>query len=411
MLLAAIGRGAYFLFVIGAYLANILTRPNPSFYRLVDVFFIIQFAMIPMSALNYALAARSRRPILWSYLFMALDMVVIAELTWGWLWTPPALRATPLVIGIRYQGVTAVAVFLAIYALPLSRRLALWAGAIAFLTWNAGLVEQVLSHKTVQLYLGPFGRGAGEAALRRLMRPEVLVVDYAVIDAVLLGVFVGFVALACWEGRRFVMARVAAEADLAFLRRLFPPDVAERIARTGESRIAPTRRRVAVLFTDLGWSETTSQAELTLIQAHYVEVEAAARAHGGVLDRFTGGPAMAVFGALDDDPHAADKALACATDLSRRLVNGRDRVSVALNLGDAVCGEAGGGQSRVFSVVGDVVNTARRVLDEAQGGMTLATDALRQALQGEAAVERLQPMGQTSLRGRAEPVQIWRVST
>ena len=411
VILAALGRGAYFLIVVVSYLANALSRPGTlPFYRQLDVIFIIQFLMIPLAVVNYLLAARSRRPMVWSYVFMILDMIVIAELTWGWLWTPPVLRHTPLVIAVRYQDATEFVAFLAIYTLPLSSRLALWAGAVALMTWNAGLIEQILIHKEVSLYWGPFGPGAGAAALERLMQPNVLVVDYAVIVSLLIAVFVGFVALACWEGRRYLIARVAAEADLAFLRRLFPGAVAERIVRTGEARIAPTRRRVAVMFASLRLDETPDASELDQLQAYYLEVDDIARAHGGMLDRFTGGPAMAVFGALDDDPHAAEKALACAAALASQLGAARGRQSIALNAGQAVCGEAGGGRSRAFSVVGDVVNTARRVLDETGDGITLATDALRDALPRAAARDGLQDLGETALRGRAAPVRLWRIS-
>ena len=89
VMLAALGRGVFFLIVTGVYVANAMTQPGKAvFYRQLDLVFLIQFAMIPASGLNYLLAIRSRTPIIWSYAFMALDMIVIAQNTWGWPWRP-----------------------------------------------------------------------------------------------------------------------------------------------------------------------------------------------------------------------------------------------------------------------------------------------------------------------------------
>ena len=401
-LLAAGCWAIYGLMLIFAQVQNWATvRKNlPTLYDFANIILLIELAVIPMAALNALLAARSKRPMLWCYLFMVLNMLVLSELSWEWLWAPPGMDQIPAVIGLRYQGLVLVAVFCAIYALPLSSRLAWIAGAAGAGMSVAGLIAAVARFKGTVVFAGVFGPGFGEAGLTRIMRPEVLILDYALIGLWLLGLFIAFIALACREGRRYVIQGVRAEADRAFLHRFFPPEIARRITEAGGAPIAPARRPVAILFVEIG-EEPSRAADLEVLQAAYAHVEEVVFAHGGVLDRFAGGPVMAAFGAVDSDDTAAAKALACAHVLASKM-----SVRMAAHAGPAVCGEISGGRTRAFSVVGDVVNTARRVLDEAgmRSETLLATDVL---LAGD--TSGFGDLGEIALRGREGRLRLWRL--
>ncbi len=394
----------YGLMLAASQVQNLLTvsRNLPRLYDASNILLLIELAVVPMAALNAVLAARSRRPMLWCYLFMALNMLLLSELSWAWLWSPPGFDQVPPVIGLRYQGLVLVAAFCAIYALPLSSRLAWIAGAAAFAVSLVGLIVSAMRFKSTVVFAGAFGPGFGQAGLIRIMRPEVLVLDHAVIGFWLLGLFIIFIAMACREGRRYVIAGVEAEAERNFLRRFFAPDVAERIASAGGAPIAPARRQVAILFVEIG-KPGFDATDLGALQAAYARLEAVVFAHGGVLDRFAGGPAMAAFGAVDADPGAAATALACG-----RALAAAGPVRMAAHAGQAVCGEIVGGRTRTFSVVGDVVNTARRVLDEAisRSITLLATEALVAAAPAQA-TSGLDELGEVTLRGREAPVRLW----
>ncbi len=409
VLLAAAGWAVYGLLLLANQISDVLTvaKNLPSLWSFTNIVLLIELATIPMAGLNYLLAARSRRPLLWCYLFMALATVVLGELNWGWLWSPPTLASVPPVIAVRYQDQVQVAVFLAVYALPLSGRLALTAGGAAALMFVVGLVDGIIRFRPTRLYWGPFDHAHLQAALGQIMRPEVLFPDFAVIYVLLIVVFVGFIALACREGRRFVIAGVRAELDRDFLGRFFPPEVAERIRAAGPGRITPARRDTAILFVDIG-EASWDAPDLERLQIAYARVEAAVFAHGGMLDRFAGGPMMAAFGAVEPDAGATAKALACARALALPGQDPQAGLSMALHAGAAVCGEVSGGRTRVFSVVGDVVNTARRVLDEARrrAASLLLTEAVVDALPPDQ-VHGLEALGPIELRGREAPVRLW----
>ncbi len=86
--------------------------------------------------------------------------------------------------------------------------------------------------------------------------------------------------------------------------------------------------------------------------------------HGGHVDKFMGDGLMAIFGAPENYPDHADRAVRAAYELARR-VNGDERlglkIGVGINSGTAAAGSIGGGGRLNFSVIGDVVNVAARI--------------------------------------------------
>lgn len=408
-LLAIAGCFLYFAFQILNTLIDLSTKHQyPAFFRYPAIAIAANIGGPLISIPLYLIAMRSKRPLFWCIVCVVLDTLWVSELKFFWVPVLPDMYKLPFYLNVRYEDIGAFLMLLAIYALPLSRRLIVWSAALMGVVWSLGIAYDYVRHPGGSLYFGPFGSGIGEAGLRAFMNPEALPVDFFVIQLLLLAVFAWFVTLAIGQGRQFVVRRVRADADTASLRRFFPPTLAERIAAGGADDLAPARRHVAILFVNL-----PATNELTRIRSDYLRFEKAVFAHGGVIDRFSGGPAMAAFGAIGPDGQAEAKAVACVQSLGSIFAADGRHVSLSLHAGDAVCGNLGGVDSRAFSIVGDVVNTARRMLDVAaadEDSIVVSGAVLAAVPSAGAAAAKAVDLGEIRLRGRDAPLHLWRIS-
>ncbi len=181
---------------------------------------------------------------------------------------------------------------------------------------------------------------------------------------------------------------------------------------------AVERRIVTVLFADLvgftSLSERLDAEDVSIVQDAYFEtVRETIGRHGGVLEKFVGDAAMAVFGApraADDDAERAVSAgLALVAAVERLSVEvglgeGTLRLRVGVNSGEAVYGEA---TAERGPVTGDTVNVAARLQAAADPGSVVVGDVTALAV-GELA--ELEPLAPLELKGKAEPVRAFRVA-
>jgi len=181
------------------------------------------------------------------------------------------------------------------------------------------------------------------------------------------------------------------------------------------------RRQVAVLFADLcGFTELS--AELGAEEIRRVVDRFLARAdeimveHGGSVDKHIGDATMALFGAPvahEDDPlravAAADALQRAMAVLSAEL--GRPATAplathIGIALGEVVAGEVGGNVRRDYTVLGDTVNLAARLVGEAGRGETVLDAAAWRAVSGRVLATSL---GDRVLKGIARPQHLWRL--
>ena len=180
---------------------------------------------------------------------------------------------------------------------------------------------------------------------------------------------------------------------------------------------AVERRIVTVLFADLvgftSLSERLDAEDVSIVQdAYFDAVREAVDRHGGLLEKFVGDAAMAVFGAPtardDDAERAVGAGLALVAAIERvgaqlALDPGTLRLRVGIASGEAVYGEA---TAERGPVTGDTVNTAARLQAAAEPGTVVVGEVTALAV-GEAV--ELEPVGPLELKGKTEPVRTWRV--
>ncbi len=126
---------------------------------------------------------------------------------------------------------------------------------------------------------------------------------------------------------------------------------------------------------------------------------------------------MVGFGAPFDQEDAAARALKTAGDMQRVFARLRLRwledqgievgLGVGIDRGPVVMGSIGAPRQMNYGMVGDAVNTSHRLVEMAQHGEIIVTEAVVRSLGGELegwTLERLEPV---LVKGKSLPVQIY----
>ncbi|GAT06970.1 adenylate/guanylate cyclase domain-containing protein [Mycolicibacterium novocastrense] len=189
-------------------------------------------------------------------------------------------------------------------------------------------------------------------------------------------------------------------------------DVVRRAIEENES-LSGDERDVAVLFIDLVGSTplaaTHEPAEVAeLLNEFFRIVVAAVDQRHGLINKFQGDAALAVFGAplRVDDPASA--ALMTARDLVTDLQRLPLDFGIGVSAGPVFAGNIGAENRYEYTVVGDAVNEAARLADRAKEFPARALcsgSALERASTAER--RRWEAQGSENLRGRSAPTQMW----
>ncbi|SAK55696.1 adenylate/guanylate cyclase [Caballeronia hypogeia] len=177
------------------------------------------------------------------------------------------------------------------------------------------------------------------------------------------------------------------------------------------------RRQVTILFADLcGFTALSrtldAEALRELIGRFTALVDGIVLAYGGTIDKHIGDAVMALFGAPrahETDPlRAARAALDIHAALADLDATGAPplRAHIGIASGAVLAGALGRGGAQDYTVHGDSVNLAARLVDAAAAGETLLSDAVRQALAGSAVCEAA---GDMCFKGIETPTRVWRL--
>ena len=208
----------------------------------------------------------------------------------------------------------------------------------------------------------------------------------------------------------------------ASLSRYLPGDVVELILNDpGRLKLGGERREVTVLFADVvAFTKLAEQHPPELIVALLNELFTFAteivERRGGIIDKFVGDCAMAVWGTPETKPDDAERAVLAATDLGRWLDTANRswkqplgveiQRAMGLHAGPVVAGTLGRERRRDYTVSGDTVNLASRLEGKAAPGQILISAATREKLHEDIEVNSL---GDAKLPGRAQAVQLFEV--
>lgn len=173
-------------------------------------------------------------------------------------------------------------------------------------------------------------------------------------------------------------------------------------------------RKVAVLFVDVIGSTTFAVnhtpeevvEELNKFFEHVVEV---VHRNKGIINKFQGDAALAVFGAPISLSDANSHALTAARELRQELQDLELQAGIGVAAGHVVAGHIGGHDRFEYTVIGDAVNSAARLTDlskDTPGRVLTNAATLRGANEAEQA--RWTLMKSVELRGRGAMTQLAR---
>ncbi len=226
----------------------------------------------------------------------------------------------------------------------------------------------------------------------------------------------------------------AEQGQRILIRQLFEryvgPKLADRILAQETGLLERRERRdVVVLFADLRrFAEMTAafpaHAVIEVLNQFFTAMVDIVYQHQGTIFDLAGDELMVGFGAPLAQEDAAQRALQAAGEMQRTFAQMRRHwqeeqgieigLGIGLDRGTVVMGSIGAPSHMNFGMVGDAVNTAHRLVELAQHGETIVSEAVFESLQAGLpdgpeclsgwTFERLPP---AEIRHKSAPVQVY----
>lgn len=227
-----------------------------------------------------------------------------------------------------------------------------------------------------------------------------------------------------------VFAALAMQAGAAIdklkadeLERFLSREVVEMVAKTPENmRLGGRNQKVSVLFADIRDFTTISEKMapekvVEILNHYFTHVTDIISDHGGTIDKFLGDGVMAVFGAPVSRGNDAENSVRAAQSIQRLVAElNRDaaerqwpqiRVGVGINTGTVTAGNIGSPKRIDYTVIGDTVNTASRLMSSAASGKIIISEHTAADLSPEKfPLRALEPL---RVKGKSKPVRCFSV--
>ncbi len=248
--------------------------------------------------------------------------------------------------------------------------------------------------------------------------------QFTAADERILGMLADYAAIAIHNMQLMRQMHLTKEREKQHIRGVFEryvaPRVVEKVLNQPENvSLGGTRQAVAVLFADIRgfstFSAGTPPETLIKLLNEYLRVGAeAVLAEEGTLDKFMGDAVMAFFNAPLPQPDYLLRAVRAAWKLCRRVEQLHEHLppayhlkfGVGVGIGEVIVGNIGTPQLMNFTIIGDAVNKAKRLQEQAQGGQILIAQETYNALQAQI---QTRCVGQTHLKGQIHPEPLYEV--
>ena len=214
------------------------------------------------------------------------------------------------------------------------------------------------------------------------------------------------------------LPRPAVTAEFASPATYTPKHLAERIL-TSKAALEGERKQVTVLFVDVsGFTALSARLDPedvhTLMTRAFELMLAEVHRYEGTVNQFLGDGIMALFGAPIAHEDHAQRAVRAALGIQRALENYRRelegnraltfKVRQGLNSGLVVVGSIGSDLRMDYTAVGDTTNVAARLQQGAEPGHIVIGETTYRLV---ADYFDTRPLGELSVRGKAEPIRAW----
>jgi len=209
----------------------------------------------------------------------------------------------------------------------------------------------------------------------------------------------------------------------AALERFLSPEVVEMVSKNPEGvRLGGINQKVSIMFADIrGFTTLSEKMEpekvVEILNNYFTHVTDIIFDHGGTLDKYLGDGVMALFGAPLSKGNDAENAVRAAQAIQRLVIElNRDAatrewpefgVGIGINSGIVTAGNIGSPRRIDYTVIGDTVNTASRLMSNAPAGKIIISQATAGDLtEGKFVLTALSPL---TVKGKSEPIPVFRV--
>lgn len=217
--------------------------------------------------------------------------------------------------------------------------------------------------------------------------------------------------------------RDAAIQQLNFIREIFGKYVPKSIAAAmveQQGRLEPMRTTATVLYSDIegftSLSETIPPEQIfQMLNEYFPAVIEPITRYSGVVNHFHGDAMLATFNVPIDAPEHADNAVQAALEMQRAVYKKSFagitlKTRIGVNTGPVIAGNVGSGERFSYTVYGDAVNVAARLeqLNKKYDSLVLVSGS---TVNGLTKTYPLVQLGETVIRGKQEPVQVFRLDS
>ena len=192
------------------------------------------------------------------------------------------------------------------------------------------------------------------------------------------------------------------------LQRYLSPNIVEEVIKGKETlSLGGVRKKVSVLFADIrgftALSEKLSAEEVVeMLNEFFTLMIESVFKYGGTLDKFIGDAIMAVFGTPIEYKDDAFKAVKCAIEMQKTVKKFNEKrrqkdkielnVGIGINTGEAVAGNMGSPERMDYTVIGDVINTASRIVSLAPAGVIYINESVYREVENEIKAKKIEPV-------------------
>jgi adenylate cyclase len=231
------------------------------------------------------------------------------------------------------------------------------------------------------------------------------------------------------ESRRLAAEVQRKEAIRKAFSRYISPRLADRIADAAGDHGDPFQGRaqrtsLVALFADLrGFTRLTERTEVgavvAMLNEYFTVLTEAAYQHDGTIFNMAGDSLLVGFNVPFPQPDAAERAWRTALEMVARFepvaAGWKKQHGLELGVGIGVCGgeaiigNVGSTHYASYTIIGDPVNTAARLMQLAAAGEVLLCGPLYERVRHLIPAEQVKERGDVTLRGKSEPIPVFAV--
>ena len=251
------------------------------------------------------------------------------------------------------------------------------------------------------------------------MTTAFFVLNICITSAIVFGLTVYF--LAKREEAKAKIAEMTTVLKKMFGRYLSIEVMNSLIENPSSLELGGERRTVTIMMTDLrGFTAIAERLEpeqvVQMLNGYFEVMVELVLKYNGTINEIIGDALLIIFGAPQEMPDRAQRAIACAIEMQNAMaeVNANNRkdglpelqMGIGLNEADVIVGNIGSSRRSKYAVVGSGVNMTSRIESYSVGGEILISESVRRAAGN---VLRIDGQRDVMTKGAETPLRIYEV--